>query len=185
MRRAPSPQPVATRSLGLQLFRLSKITDYGIVLLAHLAKGANESAEPQNARELAEQVDLPAPVVSKVLKGLAREGVLESQRGAKGGYALARPPHRIHIIEIVDALEGAVAITECAAGPSLCSHEGTCAVRAPLTVLNGVVRDALRSVTLAELIDPNFGPLSASLTSSSNPLQILGRTNAPPEKLSK
>jgi len=164
------------------VFRLSKITDYGIVLLAHLAKDATESAEPQNARELAEQVDLPAPVVSKVLKGLAREGVLESQRGAKGGYALARAPHRINVVEVIDALEGAVAITECSAGPLVCSHEGTCAVRDPLTVLNTVVRDALRAITLADLIDPSFAAVNLQQSLSSSPLQILGRTNSPSEE---
>jgi FeS assembly SUF system regulator len=167
------------------LFRLSKITDYGIVLLAHLAKGADGPAEPHNARELAERVDLPAPVVSKVLKGLAREGILESQRGSKGGYALARPPHRINIVEVIDALEGAIAITECSAGPSVCSHEGTCAVREPLTVLNGMVRKALRAVTLADLIAPGFGAADGPSNFSSDPLQILGRTNTPANELSE
>ena len=160
------------------MFRLSKITDYGIVLLAHLAKGADGTAspaEPHNARELAEAVDLPAPVVSKVLKGLARGGVLESQRGSKGGYALARPPQRINVAEVIDALEGPVAITECAAGPFVCSHEGSCAVRDPITVINGVVRDALRAVTLADLVDPTFGSGSRF---ANDPLAVL--STSPP-----
>ena len=72
------------------MIRLSRITDYGIVLMAHLAE--HPEGAPHNAREVAAETSLPLPVVSKVLKSLARAGLLVSQRGAKGGYALARPP---------------------------------------------------------------------------------------------
>jgi FeS assembly SUF system regulator len=154
------------------VLRLSKLTDYGIVLLAQLAR--DTSGDSRNARELAERSELPAPVVSKVLKQLAREGLLESQRGAKGGYSLARPASRISVAKVIDALEGPVAITECAQGPSVCSHEGTCAVRDPVHVINGVVREALATVSLADLIDPAFGALGKAST----PLQILGRSTA-------
>jgi FeS assembly SUF system regulator len=157
------------------VLRLSKLTDYGIVLLAQLAR--EDPGAPRNARELAEQADLPAPVVSKVLKLLSREGLLESQRGAKGGYTLARPAHRISVSAVIDALEGPVAITDCARGPSVCSHEGTCAVRDPVHVINGVVRDALGTVSLADLIDPAF----AAPGETSAALQILGRTPASPD----
>ena len=161
------------------MLRLSKLTDYGIVLLARLAKssddtGPGDEAAPHNARELAAEVDLPAPVVSKVLKLLAREGVLESHRGAKGGYVLARSPQRITVAEVIDALEGPVAITECAVGPSVCLHELRCAVRDPITTINQVVRDALRAVTLADLIDPEFG--SAHL--AADPLRVHERTSS-------
>jgi len=153
------------------MFRLSKITDYGIVLLAHLAKepASASDIDPHNARALAADVDLPVPVVSKVLKLLARHGVLESQRGSKGGYALARSPEHITVSEVIDALEGPVAITECALGPSVCLHEVRCAVRDPITTINKFVRDSLRSVTLADLVDPGFG--AAHFTS--DPLRLL------------
>ena len=167
------------------MFRLSKITDYGIVLLAHLAKGAPADAalgasepEPHNARELAADVDLPVPVVSKVLKLLARGGILESQRGSKGGYALARPAQRITVAEVIDALEGPVAITECAVGPSVCLHEVRCAVRDPITTINQVVRDALRAVTLADLVDPHFGASHFA----SDALRLLERTPGTPPR---
>ena len=155
------------------MLRLSKITDYGIVLLAQLAR--EESGESHNARELALSTGLPAPIVSKVLKLLARKGVLESQRGAKGGYTLARPASRISVAAVIQALEGPVAITECAQGPSVCLHEGTCAVRDPVYVLNGMVRNALATVSLSDLIDPAF----AALGDANVPLQILGQTAAP------
>jgi len=154
------------------MFRLSKITDYGIVLLAQLARAPE--GEPRNARELALQAELPAPIVSKVLKLLAREHLLESQRGSRGGYSLALPANRISIATIVDALEGPVAITECARGPSFCSHEGTCAVRDPIHALNDVVRKALATVSLADLVDSQVG----SPHGLGGPLQILGRGEA-------
>jgi FeS assembly SUF system regulator len=147
------------------------LTDYGIVLLAQLAREAN--GDSRNARELAEGTELPAPVVSKVLKQLARQGLLESQRGSRGGYSLARPAQRITVAAVIAALEGPVAITECASGQNLCSHEGTCAVRDPVHVINGVVREALATVSVADLIDPSF----SALADISAPLQILGLTS--------
>jgi FeS assembly SUF system regulator len=155
------------------VLRLSKITDYGIVLLAHLAREAD--GESRNARELALSTELPSPIVSKVLKLLAREGVLDSQRGAKGGYTLGRPANRISVAAVINALEGPVAITECARGPSVCLHEGTCAVRDPVHILNDVVRNALATVLLSDLIDPAF----SALGNASSPLQVLGRSDTP------
>lgn len=160
------------------MFRLSKITDYGIVLLAHLAKG--DFTTTHNAREVASEVDLPLPVVAKVLKSLARRGILESHRGAKGGYSLARPPEAITVAEMIVALEGPVALTECTLESQLCPHEGSCAVRDPWQVINRVVREALMRVTLANLIDSNFSQLlptsEASPASSSLSLR---RAHAP------
>jgi FeS assembly SUF system regulator len=153
------------------VFRLSKITDYGIVILAHLAQLSREEeaagvARAHNARELAESTSLPVPVVSKVLKGLARSGVLEGLRGSKGGYRLPRRPEDISVADMVAALEGPVAMTECAASTVLCEHEGSCAVKGPWQVINRVVQSALEGVTLADLIDPDF-------QHAGSPLQLL------------
>ncbi|MGH0035955.1 MAG: SUF system Fe-S cluster assembly regulator [Myxococcota bacterium] len=143
------------------MFRLSKLTDYGIVILAHLAhlhreEEAAGEAQAHNARELAEATSLPVPVVSKVLKSLARHGVLEGLRGSKGGYRLPRRPEEISVADMVAALEGPVAMTECAASATLCEHEHSCAVKGPWQVINRVVQGALEGVTLADLIDPEF-----------------------------
>jgi len=143
------------------VFRLSKITDYGIVLLAHLARdGAGDAGgevdSPHNAREVAAEVDLPLPVVSKILKSLARRGILESHRGSKGGYSLVRRPEEITVSEMIAALEGPVALTECSLAPQICQHEGSCAIRDPWQVINRAVQGALDQVTLADLIDPTF-----------------------------
>jgi FeS assembly SUF system regulator len=139
------------------MFRLSKITDYGIVLLAHLAK--HDTTSTHNAREVAQEVDLPLPVVAKVLKSLARRGILQSHRGAKGGYSLARRPQDISVTEMIGALEGPVAMTECALQGQLCPHEDSCAVRDPWQIINRVVQESLSRVTLANLIDSDFSQL--------------------------
>jgi FeS assembly SUF system regulator len=132
------------------MFRLSKATDYGIVLMAQLA--SDPSGVSQNARELAECSDLPVPMVSKILKALAKEGLLISQRGSKGGYSLARAPEELPVSEMIRVLEGPVALTDCAIGPALCEHETMCAVREPWQKISRVVEQALTDVTLADLV---------------------------------
>ena len=148
------------------MFRLSKITDYGIIILAHLAK--SDPSLTHNAREVASEVELPFPVVGKILKSLARRGMLQSHRGSRGGYALQRHPAEITVVDMVEALDGPVALTECNIGPHLCQHESTCPVRDPWHVINRVVEVALSKITLADLIDPAF-------SSSVSPLEILAR----------
>jgi len=130
------------------MFRLGRLTDYGIVLMAHLA---GLEGERHNAREVAADTGLPAPAVSKILKQLAREGLLVSHRGAKGGYSLARPAGAISAAEIITALEGPIGLTECTVHPGHCVQEPSCHVREPWQRINGVVREALERVTLEKL----------------------------------
>ena len=162
------------------MIRLSKITDYGILILAELVRLQAEAAEAHalgktssNARALANRVELPLPMVSKVLKSLTRAGILESQRGAQGGYALARRPEELTVVDIIDALEGPVALTECSAGPHVCDHEDNCAVRGPLLVINHVIRNALAGITLSDMVNPVF---SAQLVPLSRRAQTLLKT---------
>ena len=132
------------------MIRLSRLSDYGIVLMAQLAGRAGGA--PSNAREVAALVHLPLPVVSKVLKALARRGLLVSHRGAKGGFSLARPPSEISVAEMIAALEGPIGLTQCAAHPGQCVQEASCHVREPWQRINGVVKRALAEVTLADLV---------------------------------
>ena len=132
------------------MLRMSRLTDYGLVLLTHLA-----SEDPQrlhNARELALAAHLPLPVVSKILKALAREGFLVSHRGIKGGYTLARPAADVSVVAVIDALEGPIALTECGVGS--CDREARCAVRAPWQRINRLVRKSLEDVRLSDLVSP-------------------------------
>ena len=156
------------------MFRLSKTTDYGIVLMAQLASSPDRA--PQNARELAHSADLPIPMVSKILKALAREGLLVSQRGSKGGYQLARPPEALTVSEMIRVLEGPVALTDCAIGPALCSHESLCSVREPWQRISRIVEQALSDLTLADLVRRRA---SAPLPSLSHALQIERPAAAP------
>jgi FeS assembly SUF system regulator len=134
------------------MLRITKLTDYGIVLLAQLA--GDETRASQNARSMAEATSLPLPVVSKILKALAHGGLLTSQRGAKGGYALSRRPEEVNVAEIIDALEGPIALMECSAGPGRCEQETSCAVRDPWQRINQAILETLRHVTLRELVGP-------------------------------
>ena len=134
---------------------MSRLTDYGVVLLTHLAAGRGDQV--RNARELAEETGLPQPAVSKILKVLVREGLLQSQRGIKGGYALARSAQEISVAAVIDALEGPVALTDCTAHPGSCEREEDCLTRAPWIRINRAVRQTLEQVRLSELVGPPFG----------------------------
>ncbi|MFN8641238.1 MAG: SUF system Fe-S cluster assembly regulator [Candidatus Binatia bacterium] len=131
------------------MIRISRLTDYGIVLLSHMA------AQPDHvhtAAELAGETHLPLPTVSKLLRLLTREGLLQSQRGVNGGYGLARAPEAITVSRAVAALEGPIALTTCTSAiPTDCSHEPICPVRGHLNLINLAVRQALDAVTLADL----------------------------------
>ena len=152
------------------MIRLSRLSDYGIVLMSHLAGFGD--GEPHSATEIAAEAELPQPVVSKLLKALAREGLLESHRGAKGGYTLARPPETITAAQMIAALEGPIGLTECTVHPGECGREANCHLREPWQRINDVVHDALANVSLADLAqppkrgaheNPNTLPLAADL----------------------
>jgi FeS assembly SUF system regulator len=142
------------------MMRMSKQTDYGIVLLTQFAVGSRSVT--YTTRELAERTGMSVPTLSKVLKVLAREGLLESQRGVHGGYSLARSPHDISVAEIILATEGGVAMTECVAAPGDCVQEPTCRVRTNWRKINDAVVAALGTVSLADMAQPfaqGFVPL--------------------------
>jgi FeS assembly SUF system regulator len=134
------------------VLRISKLTDYGTVLLAHLA--ANQ-ATVQSAAEVAAATGIALPTVSKLLKSLARADLVISTRGAHGGYRLSRPPQDISAADVIDALEGPVSITECSASDGDCEHEGVCSVGGAWQRINVAIRQALQDVTLNDLVRAN------------------------------
>jgi FeS assembly SUF system regulator len=145
------------------VIRLSRITDYGIVLMVELARSADGAA--RNARNLAAGTELPLPVVSKVLKSLARDGLLASQRGSKGGYTLARNADEITVPEMIEALEGPISLTECTIHPGACQQESSCGVREPWQRINDAVHAALAGITLADLATPRSSSSLLALSS--------------------
>jgi FeS assembly SUF system regulator len=133
------------------MLRLSKLTDYGTVVMTALAQ---EPDRRRNAAELAANTHLSAPTVSKILKTLAQENLLTSSRGVNGGYRLARAPEDISMADIIAAMEGPIALTECADLDSQCVLEPLCSVRTNWQRINLVVRNALRDISLADMVSP-------------------------------
>ncbi len=146
------------------MLRMAKLTDYGIVLLTQFA--ARQDASPMTARELAALAKLPQPTVGKLLKQLSHNGLLTSLRGTKGGYSLARPAGEITVAQIIEALEGPMALTECQA-PGVCEQERFCSVKPNWLVINRTVRDALSNVTLADMSRPIRPVYALSLSAGS------------------
>jgi FeS assembly SUF system regulator len=130
------------------MLRISRLTDYATVLLASLAE---EPAKVQTAAALAARTHIALPTVSKLLKELHHAGLVTSTRGLHGGYQLARPPAQISAAAILDALEGPVALTDCAAGHGHCEIEESCRVSLVWQRLNLAIRRALYEVSLAQL----------------------------------
>jgi FeS assembly SUF system regulator len=137
------------------MLRISRLTDYATVLLAALA---SEPGRVQTAVSLASQTRIAPPTVSKLLKQLQRAGLVTSTRGLHGGYRLARPAAQISAAAILDALEGPVALTDCAAGHGVCDIEETCRVGRTWQRLNLAIRRALYDVSLAQLAGLDSAP---------------------------
>jgi FeS assembly SUF system regulator len=148
------------------MLRVTKLTDYATVVLSTLADAPERI---HSASELAERARLELPTVSKLLKTLTQAGLVESFRGSNGGYRLAKPAQHISLIQIVEAIEGPLGMTECSGEHSNCEREMHCGVRSKWLRINDVVADALRGVSLAEMM-----PAASIKTTSkkSIPLQL-------------
>ena len=135
------------------MVRLSKLTDYGMVLLSCFARSQPESL--RSARDLAAESGLPLPTVSKLLKELLQSGLLISYRGMQGGYRLAKDPREISLAEIIAALEGPLAWTACSTDLSgLCELEACCAIKRNQRVISQAVKGVLEKLMLSDLIQP-------------------------------
>lgn len=138
------------------MLRIGKLTDYATVLMTCLA---GRPGEVLAASELAEHARLEMPTVSKLLKQLACAGLVESRRGIRGGYRLARPAEQISVLQIVVALEGPLGMTECSAVQGSCGHEPHCRVQGNWRRISRVIESALAGVTLADMLQPE--PMAA------------------------
>jgi FeS assembly SUF system regulator len=135
------------------MIRITREADYGILLMTGLAQAGGQ---PRSAAALAQQRRLPLPMVSKILKTLARAGLLVSQRGVQGGYCLARPSADISAADIIGALEGPIAITECSAeNHDGCSRLDHCEVSGHWPRINQAIHAALQSISLLEMSRPD------------------------------
>jgi FeS assembly SUF system regulator len=135
------------------MVRLGKLTDYGLVLMTIFARG--EGLPLRTARDLAVESRLPLSTVSKLLKQLLQSGLLTSHRGIKGGYILAKEPREISVIEIISAIEGPMALTECSTDVTgLCNLESYCPIKSNQQIINQAVRGVLDKITLSDLVHP-------------------------------
>jgi FeS assembly SUF system regulator len=134
------------------MLRMSKLADYAFVILAQMTQRPEENWSASN---LANETTLPLPTVAKLMKLLARSGIVVAQRGASGGYRLAHPVPEISITNIIEAVDGPIALTECAGkvkGQGCgCAVQSDCPVRDSWDRINSAVRSALNTVYLSDL----------------------------------
>ena len=131
--------------------RLSHLADYAVVLMTAAAR--RPPGERLSATELSAETGVPLPTSQKLMGQLTASGLLTSARGASGGFALARPAEAISLADIVEAVEGPIAMTVCAGqeGPSDCALDAHCRVKPHMGVVGNAVRGALGAVSLTEL----------------------------------
>lgn len=142
--------------------RLSHLADYAVVLMTAAAR--REAGERLSATALSADTGVPLPTAQKLMGQLAGAGLLSSARGAGGGFALARPACDISLSEIIEAIEGPIAMTQCSGSdePSDCALDAHCRVKPHMGVVGRAVRGALGGVSLECLAAPSAVPLSSS-----------------------
>lgn len=138
------------------MLRLSKLTDYAVVVLVRLSGGASVQTSPG----ISATTGIPEPTVAKVLKALAGAGLVSSQRGAHGGYRLSRRLATIPIAEVIAAIDGPIALTACVEGSvTNCEVLNLCPVRGRWDPVNTAIRDALTAITLADMQEAAIPPV--------------------------
>ena len=134
------------------MFKLNRMTDYAIVVLGALA---HRQGEILATAQLAELTGLNQPTVAKVAKTLMAADLLETQRGVHGGYRLAQPASATSLVQIVEAMEGPIAVNDCVDGAQApCAVSNCCFMSRNWNRVNLAVRNALSDVSLEDLIDP-------------------------------
>ena len=142
------------------MIRLSRLADYGIVIVTTMAR---QPARQHTAAEISSGSAVPSPMTSKILKALVRARLVDSARGVRGGYLLARAPERISVADVISALDGPIALTACVDdGRGDCSIEQLCPARLNWQRINDAVRGALAGISVADMargVPPAFaGP---------------------------
>lgn len=135
------------------MLRITRLTDYATVILTHMAK---HPAQVFSAKSLAALLKIGPATASKILKILSGQGLLAATRGAEGGYRLLKAPEDISVVDILAAMEGPVAMTECTVTGHHCGHAHDCGVQGHWQRINEVVTTALSRVSLADLVQPSM-----------------------------
>jgi FeS assembly SUF system regulator len=151
------------------MLRISKLTDYATIILSYLAL---EPAKMASAPHIASENTLALPTVSKILKILCEAKLLKSFRGTGGGYQLARSAKEITLADVVSALEGKLAMTECCAISNSCVLDSLCAIKENWKIINKVILNTLAGVTLHDMTHP----LPAHTSLRGIPIKVQGET---------
>jgi FeS assembly SUF system regulator len=150
------------------MLRLSKKADYALMAMKHLAVKTQSASSSTSAREIAEQYDIPIELMAKVLQRLARNGLLTSHQGTRGGYTLSKPTAAISVADIIQAIDGPLTVTACSTEDEQCGQFAKCNVRDPLWRIKDRILLALSTCSLAEISTeepytlPSVVPLSVT-----------------------
>ena len=150
------------------MLQLSKSVDYALIALMHLAQQGDRTS--WSAREIATGHGMPQDLLAKILQKLAREGIVASQQGTKGGYSLAHPATAINVVRVIEAVDGPLSITQCVTVLGNCDQFDTCNIRSPLHRLNDQVIRILSGVTIATMCEEDFASLTENLGSTQLPV---------------
>jgi FeS assembly SUF system regulator len=137
------------------MLRLSNLADYAVLILVQAAR---QDTQRLSATRTAAATGLPVPTVAKVTGLLAKAGLITGQRGAGGGFALARPAGDISVADIIEAVDGPIALTHCVDGVTDCAIGSHCQMKAPWQVINRVMKDSLGSISLTDLAQSTIAP---------------------------
>jgi len=139
------------------MIRLSRMADYGVVVMTYMAMRAHRT---QTTHQVADATGLPEATVAKLLKVFARDGLLASHRGVHGGYELTRRAEDISVAEIITAVEGPIALTLCVDDhPGACDVEALCPMKGGWNRINTALREAFEGVSLAAMAFPELPPM--------------------------
>jgi FeS assembly SUF system regulator len=155
------------------MLRLSKLTDYAVVVLIRLSEHDGMASDlVQTTPGIALATGVPEPTVAKVLKALATAGLVASQRGARGGYRLQRSLSAISIAGVIAAIDGPIALTACVDGSSgCCDVQGLCAMKGRWDLVNSAIRESLTAITLADMRDASVPPAFRLPAAAASPLE--------------
>ncbi|MCH9643717.1 MAG: SUF system Fe-S cluster assembly regulator [Gammaproteobacteria bacterium] len=134
------------------MLKISKLSDYAVLIMNKL--GSSDPNNCYSASALSEQTGIATPTVSKILKQLQEAQLLSSSRGANGGYQLSRRINDITIIDVIEAIEGPPALTECSQGDDICSFDHSCVLKHNWTYINRSIYKFLESVSIADMNQP-------------------------------
>ncbi len=129
------------------MLKLTKKADYGLMAMKHLAEHSDQGA--CSAKDVADVYGIPPEALAKILQKLVKAGLLHSQHGANGGYALARDPRTITVFEVIRAIDGPLFITSCITVRGECDQTERCTIREPLRRVNQSIEEVLRSISIS------------------------------------